>query len=1158
MSRKLLFVRVRTIVFFSACFLAAFEQAASASDALNYWKNYFVTGDYTAAGVGLRGSGVNGFATGTITVTGVPCTGGAPVTYVACNTTGAIPADIVAAFLYWETEETAPKPAAFNGFFDGNKIIGKALGDPNNPACWSSGGTTGAANGAGRSYRADVLRYLPIDPVNSVRLANGPHTVSLADSGGNGNGNILFTDGATLVLVYRVIVPGQPQFAPLRAVVAYDGAYSMGKRSAPMTQTIGGYYQAADNASAKMTQIVGSGQPGDVETLTVNGAAVNGSPFTGTAGANWDNPTFPISLAKDSFSYTTQVTANTNQVCLTFTSIWTSTNVTDTDRDGLLDKWETLGMHLNPGSATVPATFGGCADFPADACVNLPAMGATPGTPDIFMEIDWEHGTDGHMHIPKYAALNAIGQTFSGRGIALHFDVGSNYQGMPFIIPAALAQGGEVIEESTLLCPNAVTTICTYSEPYSVIGFKRGFHGVKEGFPILGIAPHFARNRKDIFHYVLFGHALAGPFDPVTGKPISTDPKSVSGVADRPGGDLMVTLGLWRYDDPQGCVAAVNCFDQTGTALVQAGTLMHELGHNLGLSHAGLFRSPNCVPNYPSVMNYQYQTRGLTDAAGVEHVDYSSGLMSPLNELSLSETQPLGPLQYRVRFYGPATTIPGAAKAHCDGTPITDGALLARLETPGLSIPDWNNNGKIDGPWALDTNFNGATGGENFFVDSNDWANLNLQQVGARLNVNGLSADIGSLDLGSLDLGSLDLGSLDLGSLDLGSLDLGSLDLGSLDLGSLDLGSLDLGDPDYDTAIKSLDATSADQPLVATGKIDRISLSWSLPTLGQIRHYNIYRSDPAHPAPVLFNHIDGVPPVTAYDDLVNDVTHSGASCPANATCYNTVYTYYVTSVDIAGTESTPSNNAGTEVTHLFVIANNLNAVYGDPLVPTFSVYGDGAGSLSGVSCSFTPLVPRNVGMYSITCMGPASVSPTNGVTYNAAYTDGSGAHVPGSLTISKRPITVTAAASTKVYDGGVSSSSIPGITGSLGYSDTPGFIETYDNKNVGTTHLMTPSGVVNDGNGGNNYAVTFVTINTGVITKASAVITVTGYSVRFDNAPHTATGTAIGVLGEILGGLNLSGTTHTKKGVYLNDPWTFTDTTGNYLNAAGTVTDAIN
>ena len=77
------------------------------------------------------------------------------------------------------------------------------------------------------------------------------------------------------------------------------------------------------------------------------------------------------------------------------------------------------------------------------------------------------------------------------------------------------------------------------------------------------------------------------------------------------------------------------------------------------------------------------------------------------------------------------------------------------------------------------------------------------------------------------------------------------------------------------------------------------------------------------------------------------------------------------------------------------------------------------------------------------------------------------------------------------------------------------------------------------------------------ILKADPTIVVTPYSVIFDGAAHTATGTAKGVLDEDLVGLDLSGTTHTAAGAYAADPWTFTDVTGNYNDASGTVDDAI-
>jgi hypothetical protein len=86
---------------------------------------------------------------------------------------------------------------------------------------------------------------------------------------------------------------------------------------------------------------------------------------------------------------------------------------------------------------------------------------------------------------------------------------------------------------------------------------------------------------------------------------------------------------------------------------------------------------------------------------------------------------------------------------------------------------------------------------------------------------------------------------------------------------------------------------------------------------------------------------------------------------------------------------------------------------------------------------------------------------------------------------------VTAAANTKPYDGSTSAAATPTITlGSLASPDTPGFSETYDNRNAGMGKTMTPAGSVADGNSGNNYTVTFVTSANGTINALP--ITVTG------------------------------------------------------------------
>ena len=58
---------------------------AQTPDALGFFKNYFITGDYAVGGVGLRNLGVNGIATGSIPIAGVPER-----------------VDVLAAFLYWQ------------------------------------------------------------------------------------------------------------------------------------------------------------------------------------------------------------------------------------------------------------------------------------------------------------------------------------------------------------------------------------------------------------------------------------------------------------------------------------------------------------------------------------------------------------------------------------------------------------------------------------------------------------------------------------------------------------------------------------------------------------------------------------------------------------------------------------------------------------------------------------------------------------------------------------------------------------------------------------------------------------------------------------------------------------------------------------------------
>jgi len=167
-------------------------------------------------------------------------------------------------------------------------------------------------------------------------------------------------------------------------------------------------------------------------------------------------------------------------------------------------------------------------------------------------------------------------------------------------------------------------------------------------------------------------------------------------------------------------------------------------------------------------------------------------------------------------------------------------------------------------------------------------------------------------------------------------------------------------------------------------------------------------------------------------------------------------------------------------------ADSISRVYGNP-TPGFSIslavgtlaYSDSLASLGSPAFTTSPVNPAvNVGTYTIT------VSGLSNPNYSIAFDN------TGVLTITPRPITVTAVTDAKIYDGGVLSAAAPTITaGSLAGTDTPKFRQRFDTKNAGSGKTLIPTGSVTDGNNGNNYNVTFEPVNTGKITPLAITVT---------------------------------------------------------------------
>jgi len=269
--------------------------AGAPTNQLNFFKNYFVTGDYIVQGVNIRGTGVGGYATNSIAITGVPAK-----------------SDVVAAYLYWETVETSSTLGAgkvgatfgadANGVPNPITSITELVNVAGTAPCWSSGGGTGGGSEHRlAAYRADGLGVIPANP-------NTSYPITVADAG---RGNVVpSTAGASLVLVYRTTLETDPALKkPLTAIVLYDGGYTMNQSVDSMSLTMQGFYQASStNPSAKLTQIVGDGSAAKSETLlfdtgtTADNTAANfveENPFQGAASPSadpaWDNRTFDVS-----------------------------------------------------------------------------------------------------------------------------------------------------------------------------------------------------------------------------------------------------------------------------------------------------------------------------------------------------------------------------------------------------------------------------------------------------------------------------------------------------------------------------------------------------------------------------------------------------------------------------------------------------------------------------------------------------------------------------------------------------------------------------------------------------------------------------------------------------------------------------------------------
>lgn len=333
----------------------------------------------------------------------------------------------------------------------------------------------------------------------------------------------------------------------------------------------------------------------------------------------------------------------------------------DLDNDGIPDCAEQEG-----------ATFAG---------LPLYEWGARSGIKDIFIEVDYMQSDDPGI-TPHQEALQRVVDVFAEQDYAVHFDVGDLYHQEEGTSASHFDLGGGNEVEFYL------QTLFTSSEAApSIIDHK---------------TKHSDIRRKPIFHYMLMANTQQADGSPGS-----------SGYAEINGNDLFISIGNW----------GLNMDTETSrnmTINFQSSTILHELGHNLGLRHGG-DEDINNKPNHLSSMNYLYQLDGLPTIGQREGDRYykrffSDNLNCNLANNELFNSFTVSPEEFLMDYSS-------GASADIDENLLNENLGFGFINSSSV---DFNCNGSFEVNLAnQDVNMNGSS--TDVLKDVDEWALVDLQ-----------------------------------------------------------------------------------------------------------------------------------------------------------------------------------------------------------------------------------------------------------------------------------------------------------------------------------------------------------------------------------------------------------------------------------------------
>jgi hypothetical protein len=363
------------------------------------------------------------------------------------------------------------------------------------------------------------------------------------------------------------------------------------------------------------------------------------------------------------------------------------TNAIDSDGDTVCDVAEAK-YQTNPQNEDTDGD-GLSDDFElfGSGGLDLAFYGANPRHRDIFVELDYYKGT---------AQGITIDFTFRQEGID---ELVAAFAAAPLMNPDAVSGISLHVLVDTAIDPAVEDSDLHLHFPNSLLP---PFNDWSAFEPIK--AKYMNPIRARAFHYGVIAYGASQSLGPIGGLS-----------RGMPAHDFVLTSGNYSND-----------------MHFQAVGIMHELGHNLGLSHGGpiVEALADSKPNYLSVMNYLYSGAGLR-RDGVDTLDYSRHPLAAVAENSLSEpngfaqapgstTTETDLARYGLHYCLESDTLPGFPVLVCRNM----SGVLHRPDGSDADASgniDFNDNDELDfGTVSADLDGDGATT-NTYPASQNDW-----------------------------------------------------------------------------------------------------------------------------------------------------------------------------------------------------------------------------------------------------------------------------------------------------------------------------------------------------------------------------------------------------------------------------------------------------